>query len=183
MNTDLQHRERRRLRSVDQRPTRRTPSAAVSTGALARKVSEGASANSPDRRQTARPWSIRWRRSSTSLAPSVVSSNSSGASPSSACVGRRSQRDAFSCEPKVSSVGGKDPDHPDQPVGLLRRQPTDLAPVAQGFARQHNPVEFRQCQPAGPQEFLDAGNGKALPGGFDHPAAGLPANSGDIIGS
>ena len=37
-----------------------------------------------------------------------------------------------------------DPDDPDEAVGLFRRQPTDLAPMAQGLSGQDDAVDFRR---------------------------------------
>jgi hypothetical protein len=79
--------------------------------------------------------------------------------------------------------GGKNPNHPDQPVRLLRRKTANLTPVAQGLSREDDSIDFGERQPAGLQQFLYAGDGETLSGGFDHPTAGLPANSGDLVGS
>ncbi len=54
--------------------------------------------------QAAIPWLMRPSRVSTSRAPSLVSSRSSGRLPAKAAVGRRSQVAAFSRLPKVSSA-------------------------------------------------------------------------------
>jgi hypothetical protein len=79
--------------------------------------------------------------------------------------------------------GGKNPNHSDQPVRLLRRKSANLAPVAQGLSWQDDAIDFGEREPAGLQQFLDAGDGETPSGGFDHPAAGLPANSADLVGS
>jgi hypothetical protein len=79
--------------------------------------------------------------------------------------------------------GGKNPNHSDQPVRLLRRKPANLAPMAQGLSRQDDSINFGESQPAGLQQFLYPRDGETLSGGFDHPAAGLPTNSRDLVGS
>jgi hypothetical protein len=77
----------------------------------------------------------------------------------------------------------KNPNHSDQPVRLLWRKPANLAPMAQGLSRQDDSINFGQGEPAGLEQFLYTGDGEALSGGFDNSAAGLPANSGDLVGS
>jgi hypothetical protein len=55
--------------------------------------------------------------------------------------------------------------------------------MAQGLSRQDDSINFGKGEPAGLEQFLYNGDGEALSGGFDHSAAGLPANSGDLVGS
>jgi hypothetical protein len=55
--------------------------------------------------------------------------------------------------------------------------------MTQGLSRQDDSIHFGQGEPPGLEQFLYAGDGQALSGGFDPPAAGLPANSGDLLGS
>jgi len=79
-----------------------------------------------------------------------VSSQSSGASPSSAVVGRRGQRCAFSEEPNERVLGGGDDSrHPHQPIGLIGGQRAERAPVGERLARENNPVDLAEREPAG----------------------------------